>query len=1021
MAEQNQGPNSGAGSAAGATGQAEREQVSFHPAFETVSVTELPEYRAEGRRFRHTVTGCEVYHISCDDEENLFAFSFKTPPRDSSGVAHILEHTVLCGSQRFPLKDPFLQLLKGSMNTFLNALTFPDKTVYPASSTVPKDLFNMMTVYGDAVFFPLLRKEMFQQEGHRLQFTEKGELERTGIVYNEMKGNYSTHDDVAGDWALRSVLPETPYGHDSGGDPEIIPSLSYEEFLAFHQTYYHPANARIFLYGNIDTERYLSFLEEQFLSSFGPLELSVDIPSQPRWTEPTELTRTFPADPEEPTEGKSSVTLNWLLEPTTDQESVLAFDVLTEILLGHSGSPLERAIVESDLGEDLSAPTGLETELKELVFSTGMRGTDPDKKEAIEELICDVLRRLRDEGIPQEMAEAALRNVEFRNREIRGGPFGLRLMRRALRGWLHGQAPEETLRFESPFEALRRRIESGEPLFEELIDRYLLSNPHRSVVVVRPDPELTSRQKEREQTEFADLLRNLDDEGRAAIERDQAALARLQEEPDPPEALKALPFLTLEDAPREVETIPREVDELTDGVPLLRHSFFTNGISYIDLAFPVDHLDAEELRWMPLFATALTECGLPDMSYDRVSHELSMHTGGVGTHLESSPHALPPQPEDKDEGSAPGGTRNEQLELANRRRSSYFLIRTKSLARSLEAAMHLVSRLLREADFSQEQRIADLIREMRNDFRSGVLPSGHSLVALRSAAKLSPFAARDEQWRGVTQLLHLAEIEESRDAAAIGGKLESIRQKVITRAGLVTSITAGEEALPDTERALRGLVKALPPGDTEADRRWPQLEPPSADEGLCVPATVNYVGAALRASMLEEPTYPAESVLAHLLKTGPLWERIRMEGGAYGAVAGLRAMEGLFSFASYRDPQLNRTIDAYRASLESFSTTEIDQHDLELAILGLVGSEIRPYVPAEKSVISLRRYLYDISDELRQAKRDRLLATTPAQVRAAAERIRAAFDQRRLTVLGGRDAIGEAGGELARNTLDIPI
>lgn len=1004
--------------AAGGSGAAHAE----HPAFDTISITPLPEYRAEGRLYRHKVTGCEVYHIACEDDENLFAFAFKTPPQDSTGVAHILEHTVLCGSQRFPLKDPFIQLLKGSMNTFLNAMTFPDKTVYPASSTVPKDLFNMMTVYGDAGFFPLLRREMFQQEGHRLQLTEDGQLERTGIVYNEMKGNYSTHDDVAVDWSHRSILPDTPYGHDSGGDPEEIPSLTYEQFLAFHQTYYHPANTRVFLYGNIPTEQYLSFLEEQFLSKFGPLQVSVEIPSQPRWREPTVLTESFPADPQEPTQGKSSVTVNWLVEPSTDQEAVLAFDVLSEILLGHSGSPLEKAIVESDLGEDLSAPTGLTAELKEMVFSVGMRGTDPEKQEAIEELIFDELRRLCTEGIPREMIEAAMRNVEFRNREIRGGPFGLRLMRRALRGWLHGQAPEETLWFEEPFERLRARVEREDRFFEELIERHLLENPHRSRLVVQPDPELTKRQAEHERTAFARMLETMNDADRAAIERDQQALANLQGEPDPAAALQALPTLTIEDAPREVETIPYELDEIAPGVPLLRHTFFTNGISYIDLAFPVDHLTADELAWLPLFASALTECGLPDKPYDQVAHELSMHTGGVGTHIESSFHALPPvPPRHERETDAGAAGRSAALEPSQRKRSSYLLIRTKSLERSLEEAMGLVSRLLQRADFTQSTRIADLIREMRNDFRSGVLPSGHQLVALRSAAKLSPVAARDEQWRGVTQLLHLSKVDEKRDAGSIGEKLERIRGRIISRSGLVTSVTAASEDLPKAEGALKSLVEALPERDRTGDGGWPQVAPPPADEGLCVPATVNYVGATIRASVLEEPTFVGENVLSHLLNTGPLWEQIRMEGGAYGAVARMRAFEGTFSFCSYRDPQLMRTLEAFGAALEKFASEEVPQRDLELAILGLVGSDVRPHVPAEKSVISLRRYLYDITTELRQAKRDRLLATTPAAVKAAAERLRNAFDDRTVAVLGSRDAIEAAGGELARNTLDIPI
>ncbi|MFP4703308.1 MAG: insulinase family protein [Spirochaetaceae bacterium] len=1003
--------------------------------FTETARTPLPEYRAEGRLYRHDATGCEVYHVHNDDRENLFAFVFKTPPADSTGVAHILEHTALCGSRRYPLKDPFLVLMRGSMSTFLNAMTFPDKTVYPASSPVEADLFNIMKVYGDAVFFPLLRPEMFAQEGHRLEFAEDGSLRRTGIVYNEMKGNYSSHDSIAVEWAMRSLLPDTPYGHDSGGDPAEIPRLTYERFLDFHRRYYHPSNARIFLYGNIQTERYLRFLEDEFLGAFaeggaeggteggasdGPEGGDIVIPFQPRFSEPVRLTRTYPVDGTDESP-RSSVTLNWLLPPVTDPLHTPAFEVLAEILLGHSGSPLYRAITESPLGEDLSAPTGLETDLLEMGFSVGMRGTEAERAPGIEELILTELRRLSSEGIEPALVTAALRSVEFRNREIRGGPFGLRLMRTALRGWLHGRPPEQTMEFTRPFEALKREVEHKPRFFEELIEEHLLENPHRSTLTVVPDPDEGRRRREAEEKELARIDAAMSEAERAGVREAQERLLELQSRPDAPEDMARVPTLSVGDLPREVEVIPAEEKTGPGGVTLFTHEYFTNGVVYLDLAFDLDAVPDHLQDYLTLYADASTECGLSDMSYDTLARELATHAGGLSFQLDVSAHA--------------------ERESDVRR---YLYVRLKALPDSLGRALELLLGVLTRPDFENADRLATVMRELRNDFRSSVLPAGHSYMSLRSARGLSAATAVEERWKGISQLLFLEDLVDE-DTRAVARRLEETRAAAVRAGGLTAALACEEEVRDAVHEEVERFLAELPAdggpadageaadaGDAEVDgaaveaasRDRAAVESTPTFESVLVSADVNYVGAAVPGAHLREREYTPESVLAHLLRTGFLWEEIRMKGGAYGAMAAIRALERVFSFTSYRDPRIAETLESFRGGPAYFAREGVDRPSLDLAIIAGVGRDTRPLSPGQKCIVSLKRRLYGISDELRRQKREELLSVSEEEVRRAAERLQSRFDELRAGVMGSRTAVEEAAEaypQLLEHTLELHL
>ena len=965
--------------------------MSVHPSYELIETREVPDYHGTGYLFRHRQSGAQVFHLANDDRENMFAFSFATYPEDSTGVAHILEHTVLSGSERFPVKDPFLQLLKGSVNTFLNAMTYPDKTVYPAASPVAQDLFNMMLVYGDAVFFPLLKPELFRQEGHRLQFDDDGTLSRTGIVYNEMKGTYSSHDSVVGETCFQSLFPDTIYGFDSGGDPAVIPHLTYDQFTEFHRRHYHPGNARIMLYGNIPTEEYLQFLDERFLSRFEAQDPIPMPPRQPRWDSPRRTEATYPLDGVSDLTERSSVTLNWLLFPVTDARAVVDAAVLSEILLGHSGSPLARALLESGLGQDLSPVLGLETDLHEAVFSVGLRGTDPDHEAAISELILKTLGELADSGLPADTVEGALRRVEFSNREIKGGPNGMRAMRRVLRGWMYGGDPWGGLNFEQHVEALRRDLTADPRHFEKMIRTLLLDNMHRSTVVVRPDTEQSAREAQELSEELATLQDGLSDVERDRIKEEGRALERMQETPDDPAALAAIPFLALEDIPREIQRVDHERVPLDSGGELFLHREFTNGILYLDVAFDFGTLTPRQELLLNLMGAAFTEVGLPGVPHYRLNDEINMKTGGITAFVSN------------------------QTRMGDRSRIRRMLIlRMRVLDRTWREGAELFARIVRELDFSDTTRLEQLVDELVQEMQSAVIPSGHYFSGLRAGAELHDLIALEERMNGISQLDALREFAASPET--LGTELRDLFVTLIDPARAHVNLTGSGDTLAEVRPWLAELFTVLrgrhqpAAGMIDGDGTGVPIVPRSSwpvREFLMASASVSYVAVAVPGVEFEDRLAPAQDLLAHVLRTGPLWEKIRMQGGAYGAFASSRTPEGLFTFGSYRDPHTVRTLTAYFDSLRELSEHPMDAAQLDLAKVSVLGRELKPLTPRDAAFTNFRRQLHDIDDRLRQETRDRLRDVDAATVQDAATRLGEQFSLGRVVILGGSGGLEE--------------
>jgi Zn-dependent M16 (insulinase) family peptidase len=960
--------------------------------FAVIDVVDLEELKAVGIWAKHEKSGAEVFHVLNDDSENLFSFSFATSPSDNTGVAHILEHSVLCGSERYPLKDAFIVLAQGSLQTFLNAMTFPDRTVYPASSTNEHDYFNLMSVYGSAVFMPLLPEWTFMQEGQRKEFAEDGKLSITGVVYNEMKGAYSALDTYAGHWSVKAIMPGTPYAFESGGDPEAIPELTWEGLKDFHKTRYSPANCRVFLAGNIPTEKQLAFLNEQFFSQMRGGSRCPPVNKVEKWKEPKNLHIPCPAE----NETKATVFISWLCCDVTDVNENIALAALTEILFGHDGSPLTRTLIESGLGEDITPVSGMEGEIRESLFVAGLRGVEGDITEMskkVEALIMGEFNRLVSEGIPEEEIEAALLAMEFSQREIRrsSGPFSLVWMRRSLRSWLHGCKPWESLLVQPAMDKIKENLAKNKKYFESLIKKYFLDNPHRALVVLEPQEDFLQKQEEKFAAAMAEKEKNMGAEERQAILDKCKNLYEIQNEGDSPEALASIPHLSRSDLSVENDIIHRRHEDLK-GLPALRHELYTNGITYVDFAFPVDIVSAEDYLWLPFFSRAVVSVGLPGMDYGEVSSLFARTVGGFIALLHT--------------GSAIPGTGNMlktacgEFDLAGR---DWIIFRLKCLDEKVAPSLDLALRQISEADFTDHRRINDLVMEMKNEIDSNLAPMGHVLASGRAGRLNSRSKKTEETWNGLSQIEFVHRLAKM-DTAAIAGKLEELRKK-ITGAGLIVNITGLAHDAAGSELAKR-FSRFGPPaprlGANYADGHGSSGKKIEVFSSKAL--QIGFAALSMNSAPFDTKEQLAETVLSHQLSTGALWESIRMKGGAYGAFINSDSIEGCVSFATYRDPAPVRSLDALNVILKNSEHGVCDEDYLVKSIIGCYEKETRPRTGAENGHIDFFRFLYGVEDGYRKRKLERLVSVSTADIAAAFASLGSRSATGTVIIAGEKDA-----------------
>jgi len=905
--------------------------------------------------FTHGVTGARYLHLETPDDNNMFAIGFRTTPEDSTGVAHILEHTVLCGSRRYPVRDPFFSMLRRSLNTFMNALTSSDWTLYPFASRNRSDFYNLMSIYLDAVFFPLLREVDFRQEGHRLEFADPLDpgtpLEIKGVVYNEMKGAMADPSSLLARRLNRAIFPTLTYGFNSGGEPEEIPSLTLEALRAFHARYYHPSNCYFCSYGNLPPEAHLEYIEQNALRHFERLHVASSVPRETRFQTPQRFSEAYPVDPGSPLTQRSLVQVGWLTAPIEKHRDVVALNVLASMLVGNPSAPLYRRLLDSKLGLNLAPGTGYHDDLSESYFAAGLQGAEKERSEDIEKCILTTLSECAEKGFTQAEVDAAIQQLEFTFREVGGDayPYGLTLLIRSLASWLHRDDPVAPLQTLSVYDELRRNAVK-EALFPQLIRRYLLDNPHRIVLTLYPDPELKSQQD----TELRGHLEGLRKEMTSHQEQEllsqaEDLLAAQSELGD----IDSLPSLDLEEIPQHEPSVDGRRTQLGT-TPCWQYAQPTNGIAYLTLRFDLAPLNDELSPYLPLFCTLLPQMGAAGHDYLTIAERIAAYTGGIRAAaqvIENAGH--------KD-------TFDTCLE-----------VRGKCLYRHRNELLELLGQLLTAVDFDDLQRMHTVINQLRISLENGIPASGHSYAMRSAAASLSAAGQIKETWNGIEQLRlvrHWADHAPDK-LGPLAERLKQVAASLINRETLRVLIVAEEPAQRDLLRDVAQFVSEVLPRATvstsRTDRPW---SPAPSYRGWITSSPVAYVARVFPTVSYTHPDAPTLSVLSRLLRSGYLHREIRERGGAYGGFVSNDPMNGILSMVSYRDPHISRTLKVFHDASAWAASGDFDETDIKEAILSCFSELDRPHSPAGRAYREFNCLEQKLSRETRKAFREGILA-----------------------------------------------
>ena len=944
-------------------------------------VTPLPNLRSTAYEISHESTGARILHLHNEDAENLFSVSFPTPPPDDTGVPHILEHSVLAGSRKYRVKDPFFEMVKCSMATFINAMTGSDYTVYPVASNVRQDFFNLAEVYWDAVFHPLLTQKTFEREGHHLELTAGGELIVKGIVYNEMKGALSSPEAKVFDLVEKNLWPDTPYGFNAGGEPDHIPDLTWQGLRNFHQSFYHPSNAYIFLYGDIKTEEHLKFLGDR-LGEFGKRQIRADLPSQPRWKTPRSLADVYPVAPSDAMEGKTFVILNWLAGLATDAPELVAFSALDRILLGNQAAPLRKAIVDSKLGQDLTH-SGFWANGVDTSFHVGLKGTEVARAGDFEKLVLTTLAKVADEGVSTERFDAAIQQLKYRYLEITP-TFPLHLMSAANGMWQHGADPLVMFHADEHIENLTRTFKQDRQFFGELIREKLLNNTHRLTLVVRPDGEIQARKD----AEFAERMRKLKAslslEQLNEIKRNQAELEAQLNAPNSPEALASLPQLRVSDLPRKPRHIATTVENIDGGAVLLNNEVFANGVNYLLVSFDLSGLPQDLVPYLSLFSDSVQKMGAAGQNYVTMAERVAGHTGGVA--FAAGFHTRVDDP---------------------RRVVHAGTFSIKFLDDHAEAALNVLQDLMFSLDASDVPRLKDILLQARAAQRMRPMHDGMGLALRHAAAGFTP-EARLNEISGGLPLIRLYEKITDGPVEDVIEKIGAVRDFLVKTMGITASFT-GSGKVVELVRGRTGdwaakLVKS--PGAGSFDFA-PAKTPPR--QGLAAPMNVAYCTSVMPAPHISDPDAPQLAVAARLLALNYVLEEVRFKGTAYGGGCGYGGASQLFTFHSYRDPWINRTLDVYAGALEHVRSADWTQGDVDRSIIGTAKEGEKPIRPPQASGTALSRYLTGDTPELREARHAGMLASTLSGVkRVLIEQFQKYAGESAVCVVSSREKLLEA-------------
>ncbi|WP_375452753.1 insulinase family protein [uncultured Devosia sp.] len=958
--------------------------MSYSEAFDLIRDEHIAEVKSQARLYRHKKTGAEVLSLVNDDENKVFGITFKTPPEDSTGVAHILEHSVLCGSRKYPVKKPFVELIKGSLNTFLNAMTFPDKTAYPVASQNLQDFYNLVDVYLDAVFFPLISQDTFRQEGWHYELEDAAApLVYKGVVFNEMKGVFSSPDSVMRDISQRSLYPDITYGQSSGGDPKAIPDLSYRQFKRFHEKFYHPSNARAFFSGDDNAEERLRILDAYF-SEFEQAPVDAEVQLQGRFNEPRQIVATYAGTRQDGKARDGMVSLNWMIDPPADRTEALSHGLLSYMLAGNPAAPLRKALTDSGLGEGMTGG-GIGSGMRQPMASFGMKGIDPADAGKVEALILSSLGEIAATGIDKQTVEAALNTFEFSLRENNTGSFprGISMMFSAMGTWLHGGDPLAPLAFETALAALKQKAAQGH--FEREIRRLFLDNTHRTTVALSADETQGAREVAAEQARLAQVREQLDVEAIKATIADTEKLKALQEAVDDPAQLAKIPSLTLGDLERQIRTVPIDIGTLAQA-RLFYHDLPTLGILYFDIGFDLHVLDKSLLPYLPLFGRALLQTGTSREDFVSLTQRIGRLTGGVAQHR---------------------GISARQNESAS---AAWFFLSGKAVPDRVEDMLAIMGDVLLDARLDHRERFRQMALEEKAGFEARLVPSGNSIVDTRLKSGLTEASWVAEQMGGISYLQFVRALVERIDSdwPSVQAALEAIRDTLFRRGRAVVNVTADATIWRQARGTVAAFLERLPDGQHELADWAVALTPRS--EGLIIPAQVNYVGKGGNLKALGFELTAASSVALKFLNTTYLWDKVRVQGGAYGGSSRFDLTSGNFSFLSYRDPNLLKTLDAYDGAAKALNAG-IGDGDLTRSIIGVIGDMDGYEFPDAKGYSSMWRQLTGTTEAIRQQRRDEVLGTSPTDFKALADAVDAVRSKGHVVVLGGEAAITAANAE----------
>ncbi|MFW5649361.1 MAG: insulinase family protein [Candidatus Alkaliphilus sp. MAG34] len=949
--------------------------------FQLLEEKKINEINSTGRLFYHNKSGARLFHLQNDDSNKVFSISFRTPPSDDTGLPHILEHSVLCGSRKFPLRDPFVELAKGSLNTYLNAMTFSDKTMYPVASQNDKDFINLMDVYLDAVLYPNIYKgpETFMQEGwhHELNDPEDPIIIK-GVVYNEMKGVFTSPEQVLFRKIEESLFPDTVYRFESGGDPEAIPNLTYEQFLDFHKTYYHPSNSYIYLYGDGNLAEHLKFIDEKYLNEFDKKEIDSDIGIQTQFDKRREITETYSISADEGLEDKTFISQNYVVGRSEDAEMVLAFTILNYILLGTPAAPLKKALIEAGIAKDVFG--SFNSSIRQPTFSIVIKNSNREDKELFLKVIEDTLTDLVKKGIDKKIIEAAINIHEFKLREADFGhqPKGLVYNIQCMNSWLYDKKPWFHLEYEKSLDRIKSALKTN--YFEALIRRYVLNNPHSSLIILEPERGLASKRQKEEEKMLGEYKKQLNENEIQQLIDTNQKLEQHQSRGDTEEELLSIPLLDIEDIEKEIEHIELNETIIKD-VKVLHHPTFTNEIAYINLLFDTTSVPQHLIPYVALLTSLLGKISTKNYTYDKLSNLIDINTGGICSRI---------------------GTYS--LQQGYDKFLPKFAVRSSALVKNLKQLFNLLGELVNNTEFNEVNRIKEVIEESQSRLEMVIFDKGHVIAGTRVNSYFSSIGKYIEETSGISYYMFISDLAKNftEKQEDILENLKKVFELIFNKNNVLVGVTSENKDFESIRERIDSFVESL--SNDKLEKRDYSFDLAPKNEGLLTSGKVQYVAKGNNFRKLGYEYSGHMQVLSTIVGLDYLWNRVRVVGGAYGSLVRLNR-NGNLLFSSYRDPNLSETLQVYDDMHSYIENFDANEREMRKYIIGTISSMDAPLSPSMRGEKAVNQYISGITPDELQKERTQVLNTTPEDIRQYAGLLGEAMQENYLCVLGNEDKI----------------